>query len=74
MITVHEQSCPQNHPCPVVKRCPVGALSQVGFGAPQVDPAKCTGCGLCARACPVFQLAASAPVRRRPAPAPEAIP
>ena len=56
MIKVQEQYCPQNHPCPVTRLCPLGAISQEGFGAPVIDMEKCTGCGLCTRACGVFTL------------------
>ncbi len=56
MIVVHAERCPQNHRCPVLRVCPVGALSQPGYGLPVVDESKCTDCGLCARACPTFQL------------------
>lgn len=31
------QRCPQNHHCPAIKVCPVGALSQNGFSAPIID-------------------------------------
>jgi ferredoxin len=44
--------CPENHPCPGVRACPVGALYQEGFSAPAVDVKTCTGCGLCVRICP----------------------
>ena len=30
-------NCPQDHKCPAVGVCPVGALSQEGFHAPTVD-------------------------------------
>ncbi len=56
MIIVRDAYCPQNHPCPVVSRCPFGAISQEGYGAPVIDKEKCTECGICARACGVFQL------------------
>lgn len=52
-IQVVKQRCPQNHPCPSVRVCPVGALSQRGFDAPVVDEAKCTNCGRCIRYCPM---------------------
>ncbi|HPG38933.1 MAG TPA: 4Fe-4S ferredoxin [bacterium] len=55
MINIRTNYCPQNHPCPVVKRCPVGALSQTGFTAPVVDEKKCTNCGKCSQLCHVFQ-------------------
>lgn len=45
-------NCPQNHKCPAVKVCPVGALSQKGFEAPQIDYDKCIGCGKCSKLCP----------------------
>lgn len=37
---VDKNRCPQNHPCPSVRVCPVGALIQKGFDAPQVDEIK----------------------------------
>ncbi len=45
--------CPQNHRCPSVRVCPVGALSQNGVGAPVVDESKCTNCGRCLFSCPM---------------------
>lgn len=45
-------NCPQNHKCPAVKVCPVGALSQKEFEAPQIDLDKCIGCGKCSKLCP----------------------
>lgn len=46
------ENCPQNHKCPAVQVCPVGALSQSGFSAPQIDYEKCIACGKCAKFCP----------------------
>ena len=46
------ENCPQNHSCPSVKICPVGALVQEGFQAPTVDAEKCIKCGKCANFCP----------------------
>ena len=43
--------CPQNHPCPLVRACPAGAISQEGFAAPVIDEEKCVECGLCAVSC-----------------------
>jgi hypothetical protein len=35
MINVNELACPQNHPCPAVQSCPVGAITQDDiFSAP----------------------------------------
>ena len=34
VLKVKAHRCPQNHPCPSVRVCPVGALSQEGFAAP----------------------------------------
>lgn len=45
-------NCPQNHKCPAVKVCPVGALSQKDFEAPQIDYGKCISCGKCSNFCP----------------------
>ena len=46
------ENCPQDHLCPAMKVCPVGALSQKGFGAPEIDENKCIKCGRCASFCP----------------------
>lgn len=52
MIKINKTSCPENHPCPSVKICLEGALSQQGFRAPVVDKDKCTECNRCVRNCP----------------------
>ena len=49
ILTVNKNHCPQNHPCPSVRVCPVGALTQSGFKAPNVDLEKCIRCGKCVR-------------------------
>ena len=56
-LLVKQSRCPQNHPCPSVRVCPVGALSQKGYGAPIVDADKCIKCGKCVRFCPMRALA-----------------
>ncbi|MEA4813775.1 MAG: 4Fe-4S binding protein [Oscillospiraceae bacterium] len=55
-LVVNKHRCPQNHPCPSVRVCPVGALSQSGFSAPVVDQDKCISCGKCVRFCPMRAL------------------
>lgn len=57
ILTVRKARCPQNHACPSVRVCPVGALSQRGFDAPAVDMDKCIKCGKCVRFCPMRALA-----------------
>lgn len=52
ILTLNKDNCPQNHPCPAVKVCPVGALSQRGFNAPDIDHDKCIRCGKCSNFCP----------------------
>ena len=51
-LVVVKEKCPQNHPCPSVRVCPVGALVQSGFAAPKVDASKCILCGKCVKFCP----------------------
>lgn len=52
-LIVNKLRCPQNHPCPSVKVCPVGALSQNGYYAPAADQDKCIRCGKCVKFCPM---------------------
>ena len=54
MIVVRKELCPQNHPCPTIRLCPVGAISQKGYAAPEVDNEKCICCCRCTKACGVF--------------------
>lgn len=51
ILTLIKENCPQNHPCPAVKVCPVGALSQIDFNAPNIDHDKCIKCGKCSNFC-----------------------
>ena len=54
-IIINESSCPQNHRCPVIRKCPVGAIVQnTPFEAPIIDDEKCTECGICMKSCNVF--------------------
>ena len=53
VIRVNRNRCPENHPCPSVRVCPVEALSQVRFSAPTADMDKCIRCGKCVRYCPM---------------------
>ncbi|MFA6422148.1 MAG: 4Fe-4S binding protein [Candidatus Buchananbacteria bacterium] len=55
MITVEKYLCPQNHPCPAIRVCPVGALTQAGVEAPMVSE-KCIDCGKCVNFCPMGAL------------------
>ncbi len=55
-LVVKKNRCPQNHPCPSVRVCPVGALKQKGFDAPTVDMGKCIKCGKCVKFCPMRAL------------------
>ncbi|MCJ7580909.1 MAG: 4Fe-4S binding protein [Candidatus Aminicenantes bacterium] len=52
MIGIIKERCPQDHPCPLISACPVGAISQTGWGAPVVDHEKCIECGICTNSCP----------------------
>jgi ferredoxin len=55
-IVVDKNRCPQDHPCPSVKVCPVGALIQNEFDAPIVDEHTCINCRKCVRFCPMGAL------------------
>ncbi len=52
ILNIKKDNCPQNHPCPAVKVCPVNALSQTDYDAPVVDRDKCIRCGKCSQFCP----------------------
>ncbi len=52
MPIVVQHRCPQDHPCPCVRLCPVDAVSQKGYGAPRIDRNKCIDCGACVSYCP----------------------
>ena len=54
MIIIRKELCPQNHPCPTINICPVDALTQQGYDAPEVDEDKCILCGKCTKSCGVF--------------------
>jgi len=51
ILKVINEKCPQNHICPSLKVCLVGALSQKGFAAPVADMDKCIRCGVCVKFC-----------------------
>lgn len=55
-LDINEARCPQNHRCPAVAVCPVGALKQNGYAAPTVDEVICTKCGKCTKRCPMGAL------------------
>jgi len=56
VLKIKKERCPQNHKCPAVKVCPVGALSQKEFASPEIDYDKCIACGKCASVCPMNAL------------------
>ena len=52
ILVVIKEKCPQNHKCPSVRVCPVGALMQEGNDAPIVNQDKCIKCSKCVVFCP----------------------
>jgi ferredoxin len=52
-LTISPLACPQNHRCPIITICPVGAISQNGIGLPVIDETKCTECMKCTKFCPM---------------------
>jgi Fe-S-cluster-containing hydrogenase component 2 len=57
MPVVVPHKCPQDHPCPCVRICPVDAVYQQGFSAPRIDKDKCIECAKCVRFCPYQAIA-----------------
>ena len=53
MIKVNKNICPHDHVCPLIKACPVGAISQDAEGFPVIDYTLCIECGKCVRKCPM---------------------
>lgn len=51
-LRIITEKCPQNHKCPAIKVCPVGALTQKDFDAPTINYEKCIRCGKCSNFCP----------------------
>lgn len=52
-LTINKARCPQNHRCPMLRVCPVGAISQDGYGLPVIDEEKCIECMKCTKFCPM---------------------
>ena len=55
-LYIRKERCPSNHPCPAIRVCPVGALSQNGFDAPEINYDLCVACGKCSNFCPMGAL------------------
>jgi ferredoxin len=52
-IVVDKEKCPQNHKCPAINICPVGAINQDRFEVPKINQEICIKCGNCIRFCPM---------------------
>jgi ferredoxin len=52
-LTINPYACPQNHRCPIMRVCPVDAISQDGYSLPVINDAQCIECGKCAKYCPM---------------------
>lgn len=52
-IIVDKRKCPQNHSCPAVRVCPVGAIEQERYNLPTIDSEKCIECKQCFKFCPM---------------------
>ncbi len=52
-VKINKNRCPQNHRCPMIPFCPVGAINQDGCKLPQIDDKLCIECGICIKKCPM---------------------
>lgn len=52
-LTISPIACPQNHRCPIINVCKVGAISQNNYGLPVIDETLCIECGKCIKYCPM---------------------
>lgn len=52
MIRVDKEICPHNHVCPLIKLCPVDAITQDADGYPVIDYDRCIECETCVENCP----------------------
>ena len=52
-LYVDKYICPQNHRCPSINVCPVGAITQKGIELPVIDNEKCIKCKKCILYCPL---------------------
>lgn len=50
-VRIDPELCPQNHRCPMIGICPVGAISQEEISLPVVDAEVCISCGQCVDNC-----------------------
>ena len=53
MIKIDAKRCPQNHRCPSIRVCQFGAITQQGYGLPEIDQDKCKQCLTCVDFCPM---------------------
>lgn len=52
-IEVNKSRCPHNHYCPLIRVCPVDAISQNKEGYPVINQDLCIECGACLHSCPM---------------------
>ena len=52
-VEVDKSRCPHNHVCPLIKICPVDAISQNSEGYPVIDYDLCIECNKCTKYCPM---------------------
>jgi len=56
-VKIEANRCDNSPFCPARRVCPRGAILPNGMSY-TVDDAKCTGCGVCVRACPMGAISA----------------
>lgn len=52
-VVLDKTKCPHDHVCPLIRICPVNAITQNTEGYPVIDYDTCINCNKCVKYCPM---------------------